>query len=82
MVYIQEEPLSFYQKRQLDFEKQCRLLNIDLQSAEAIELRAAADSNNNDNVTSINWQGNKVDAFINWVTIIHYNIPHLDQHIN
>lgn len=47
-LYISEEPLSFYQKRQLDFEKQCRLLNIELNSPEAEELRKKTlDTNNN-----------------------------------
>lgn len=42
-----EEPLSFYQKTQLDIIKQCRLLNIDLNSKEAEELRNTTDANNN-----------------------------------
>ncbi|XP_052752024.1 DNA ligase 1 isoform X2 [Galleria mellonella] len=46
-MYISEEPLSFYQKRQLDFEKQCRLLNIDINSPEAQELRKASNNANN-----------------------------------
>ncbi|XP_059052561.1 trichohyalin [Achroia grisella] len=46
-MYISEEPLSFYQKRQLDFEKQCRLLNIDINSPEAQELRKASNNINN-----------------------------------
>ncbi|CAB3246201.1 unnamed protein product [Arctia plantaginis] len=47
-LYLSEEPLSFYQKRQLDFEKQCKLLNIELNSPEAEELRKKTlDSNNN-----------------------------------
>ncbi|KAJ0173083.1 hypothetical protein K1T71_011259 [Dendrolimus kikuchii] len=50
-----QEPLSYYQKRQLDFEKQCRLLNIDINSPEAEELRkntSKADANNNDAYTN------------------------------
>ncbi|XP_011556990.3 glutamic acid-rich protein isoform X2 [Plutella xylostella] len=39
---VSEEPLSFYQKRQIDFEKQCRLLNIDINSEEAYSLRKSA----------------------------------------
>lgn len=47
-MYLSEEPLSFYQKRQLDFEKQCRLLDIDINSPEAEALKkSSADSNNN-----------------------------------
>ncbi|XP_053617040.1 calponin homology domain-containing protein DDB_G0272472 isoform X2 [Plodia interpunctella] len=47
-MYISEEPLSFYQKRQLDFEKQCRLLDIDINSPEAQELKKSSiDANNN-----------------------------------
>lgn len=47
-LYLSEEPLSFYQKRQLDFEKQCKLLNIEINSPEAEELRKKTlDSNNN-----------------------------------
>ncbi|XP_028159377.1 DNA ligase 1 isoform X6 [Ostrinia furnacalis] len=47
-MYLSEEPLSFYQKRQLEFEKQCRLLNIDINSPEAENLRrTASDANNN-----------------------------------
>ncbi|XP_039752172.1 glutamic acid-rich protein isoform X1 [Pararge aegeria] len=43
-----EEPLSFYQKSQLDFLKQCRLLNIEVDSAEAEKLKKTfADTNNN-----------------------------------
>lgn len=34
-----QEPLSFYQKRQLDFAKECRLLNIEVNSPEADMLR-------------------------------------------
>lgn len=34
-----QEPLSFYQKRQLDFAKECRLLNIEVDSPEADKLR-------------------------------------------
>lgn len=46
--FLSEEPLSFYQKRQLDFEKQCRLLDIDIDSPEAEQLRkSASDANNN-----------------------------------
>ncbi|XP_063389146.1 hepatoma-derived growth factor-related protein 2-like isoform X2 [Cydia fagiglandana] len=45
-VYKSEEPLSFYQKRQLDFEKECRLLNIDVNSTAAQELRKSAKSTN------------------------------------
>lgn len=43
---LNEEPLSFYQKRQLEFEKQCRLLNIDVNSDEAHSLRKSAATNN------------------------------------
>lgn len=40
--------MSFYQKRQLDFEKQCRLLGIDADSPEALALRkTSADANKN-----------------------------------
>lgn len=47
-LYTSEEPMSYYQKRQLDFEKECRLLNIDTNSPEAQELRKkSADANNN-----------------------------------
>ncbi|KPJ11529.1 hypothetical protein RR48_08271 [Papilio machaon] len=42
-----EEPLSFYQKTQLDIIRQCRLLNIDVNSKEAEEMRQKADANNN-----------------------------------
>lgn len=44
-----EEPMSFFQKRQHDFEKQCRLLGIEVDSPEAEELRktASRDANNN-----------------------------------
>lgn len=43
---LSEEPLSFYQKRQLEFEKQCRLLDIDINSDEAHSLRKSAANNN------------------------------------
>lgn len=47
-MYISDEPLSFYQKRQIDFKKQCRLLNIDINSPEAEKLwETASDANNN-----------------------------------
>lgn len=46
-MFLSEEPLSFYQKRQLDFEKQCRLLNIDIHSPEADELRKSTSQSNN-----------------------------------
>ncbi|KOB77271.1 Sarcomere length short [Operophtera brumata] len=47
-MYISDEPLSFYQKRQIDLEKQCRLLNIDMNSPEAEKLwKTASDANNN-----------------------------------
>ncbi|KAH9632407.1 hypothetical protein HF086_011379, partial [Spodoptera exigua] len=43
-----EEPLSFYQKRQLDFAKECKLLNIEINSPEAEALmRRKLDANNN-----------------------------------
>ncbi|CAH2093883.1 unnamed protein product [Euphydryas editha] len=45
-----EEPLSFYQKSQLDFLKQCRLLNIDVNCPEAEKLKMTlADANNTTN---------------------------------
>lgn len=44
--YKSEEPLSFYQKRQLDFERECMLLNIDINSNAAQELRKSAKSTN------------------------------------
>lgn len=48
-LYQSEEPLSFYQKRQLDFEKECRLLGIEVNSPEAEALRKRKlDANNND----------------------------------
>lgn len=42
-----EEPLSFYQKNQLDFLKQCRLLNIDVNSPEAENLKLSSFNANN-----------------------------------
>lgn len=45
-VYSSEEPLSFYQKRQLDFEKECRLLGIETNSPEAQQLRKSAANTN------------------------------------
>lgn len=45
-MYTAEEPLSFYQKRQLDFEKECRLLGIETNSAEAQQLRKSAANTN------------------------------------
>lgn len=43
-----QEPLSFYQKRQLDFAKECRLLNIEVNSPEADQLRKQKiDANSN-----------------------------------
>nr|XP_013189641.1 unnamed protein product [Amyelois transitella] len=53
-MYLSEEPLSFYQKRQLEFEKQCRLLNIDINSAEAQELKKSS-MNTNNNIASDNF---------------------------
>ncbi|XP_072934411.1 uncharacterized protein sals isoform X1 [Epargyreus clarus] len=53
-LYSSEEPLSFYQKRQLDFEKQCRLLNIDINSPEAQELKNKANDANNNNAAFTN----------------------------
>ncbi|XP_045453964.1 DNA ligase 1 isoform X2 [Melitaea cinxia] len=51
-----EEPLSFYQKSQLDFLKQCRLLNIDVDCPEAEKLRITlADANNTNNAFTNNY---------------------------
>ncbi|XP_032527257.1 golgin subfamily B member 1 isoform X1 [Danaus plexippus] len=47
-----EEPLSFYQKTQLDFLKQCRLLNLDAKTDEI-----ASDANNNINTACTNLEG-------------------------
>lgn len=51
-----EEPLSFYQKSQLDFLKQCRLLDIDVNCPEAEKLRTTlADANNTNNAFTNNF---------------------------
>lgn len=62
-----EEPLSFYQKSQLDFLKQCRLLNIEVDSAEAEKLRKTVGDPNNNNANAItnNIQDNEVKNNIN-----------------
>ncbi|KAI8442192.1 hypothetical protein MSG28_005787 [Choristoneura fumiferana] len=53
--YKSEEPLSFYQKRQLDFERECMLLNIDINSNAAQELRKSAKSTNINATASTNY---------------------------
>ncbi|XP_069356745.1 calponin homology domain-containing protein DDB_G0272472-like isoform X1 [Maniola hyperantus] len=60
-----EEPLSYYQKSQLDFLKQCRLLNIDVDSTEAEKLKKSADANNNaNNAFTNNYQDNEAEGII------------------
>ncbi|XP_045770289.1 DNA ligase 1-like isoform X2 [Maniola jurtina] len=61
-----EEPLSYYQKSQLDFLKQCRLLNIDVDSTEADKLKKpSADPNNNaNNAFTNNNQDNEAEGII------------------
>lgn len=67
--YQSEEPLSFYMKRQLEFEKECRLLNIDINSAEAQQLRKTCNDANN-NVTNAFATNNEVMLLILMLTWI------------
>lgn len=59
-------------KRQLEFEKECRLLNIDINSAEAQQLRKTCNDANN-NVTNAFATNNEVMLLIfklNWYFLI------------
>ncbi|XP_041972559.1 DNA ligase 1 isoform X1 [Aricia agestis] len=59
-----EEPLSFYQKNQLDFLKQCRLLNIDVNSPEAEKLKLSSFDANNNNLYNAAFTNNSYDEGI------------------